>query len=178
MKRRLRADEARRQLLEEWQNVSALELTTNDYITCCINSVNLKNRLGDIETNCRDRLHVWLLRIVGALTAPTSMALACRWRSRPQHQKLTYDTQSRRCRHLFHERARDVRSASVDNHHPEPADHRMTEDRAQHGEWQTAARRRSISAPCGHAAASAIRAQRPAGNRVWPPPHRRVAQSI
>src|SRR5262245_13107811 len=86
---RFDADEARRQLLEEWQNVSALELTTNDYITCCINSVNLKNRLGDIETNCRDRLHVWLLRIVGALTAPTSMALACRWRSRPQHQKRT-----------------------------------------------------------------------------------------
>src|SRR6266404_7044636 len=31
----------------------------------------------------------WLLRIVGALTAPTSMALTCRWRSRPQHQKQT-----------------------------------------------------------------------------------------
>jgi hypothetical protein len=57
--------EARPQLLEEWQNVSALELTTNDYIPCRINSVNLKNRLGDIETNCRDRLHGWLLRIVG-----------------------------------------------------------------------------------------------------------------
>src|SRR5262249_54302157 len=61
------ADEARGQLLKEWQNVSALELTTNDYITGSINSVDLKNRLGDIETNCRDRLHVWLLRIVGAL---------------------------------------------------------------------------------------------------------------
>src|SRR5262249_36204534 len=68
---------------------------TNDLITCCINSVNLKNRLGDIETNCRDRLHVWLLRIVGALTAPTSMALACRWRSRPQHQKRTYAAQQK-----------------------------------------------------------------------------------
>src|SRR5262245_35699691 len=83
------ANEARRQLLKEWQNVSALELTTNDYITCCINSVNLKNRLGDIETDCCDRLHVWLLRIVGALTAPTSMALPRRWGSRPQHQKRT-----------------------------------------------------------------------------------------
>src|SRR5260370_38566799 len=81
------ADEARRQPLKEWQNVPALELTANDYITCRVNSVDLKNRLGDIETNCRDRLHVWLLRIVGALTAPTSMALACRWRRRPQHQK-------------------------------------------------------------------------------------------
>src|SRR5258705_4429724 len=81
------ADEARRQPLKEWQNVPALELTANDYITCRVNSVDLKNRLGDIETNCRDRLHVWLLRIVGASTAPTSMALPCRWRSRPQHQK-------------------------------------------------------------------------------------------
>jgi hypothetical protein len=27
--------------------------------------------------------------IVGALTAPTSLALMCRWRSRPQHQKQT-----------------------------------------------------------------------------------------
>jgi hypothetical protein len=78
-----------RQLLKEWQNVPALELTANDYITYRVNSVDLKNRLGNIETDCRDRLHVWLLRIVGALTAPTSMALPCRWRSRPQHQKRT-----------------------------------------------------------------------------------------
>jgi hypothetical protein len=35
-------------------------------------------------------LHVWLLSIVGALTAPTFMALARRWRSRPQHQKRTW----------------------------------------------------------------------------------------
>src|SRR5262245_42044915 len=81
------ADKARRQLLKEWYNVPALELTANDYITCRVNSVDLKNRLRDIETDCRDRLHVWLLRIVGASTAPTSMALPCRWRSRPQHQK-------------------------------------------------------------------------------------------
>src|SRR5690349_20095049 len=87
------ADEARRQPLKEWQNVPALELTANDYITCRVNSVDLKNRLGDIETDCRDRLHVWLLRIVGALTAPTSMALPCRWRSRPQHQKPTFALQ-------------------------------------------------------------------------------------
>src|SRR5216684_1691206 len=81
------ADEARRQPLKEWQNVPTLELTANDYITCRVNSVDLKNRLGDIETDCRDRVHGWLLRIVGALTAPTSMALPCRWRSRPQHHK-------------------------------------------------------------------------------------------
>src|SRR5262249_18488741 len=87
------ANEAWRQLLKEWQNVTALELTANDDITCRINSVDLKNRLSDIETDGRDRLHVWLLRIVGALTAPTSMALPCRWRSRPQHQKRTYAPQ-------------------------------------------------------------------------------------
>src|SRR5215813_2834662 len=87
------ANEAWRQLLKEWQNVTALELTANDDITCRINSVDLKNRLSDIETDGRDRLHVWLLRIVGALTAPTSMALPCRWRSRPQHQKRTYASQ-------------------------------------------------------------------------------------
>src|SRR6476659_8747838 len=89
----LNTNEARRQPLKKWQNVPALELTANDYITCRVNSVDLKNRLGDFETNCRDRLHVWLLRIVGALTAPTSMALPCRWRSRPQHQKPTYAVQ-------------------------------------------------------------------------------------
>src|SRR5215831_16919245 len=91
------ANEAWRQLLKEWQNVTALELTANDDITCRINSVDLKNRLSDIETDGRDRLHVWLLRIVGALTAPTSMALPCRWRSRPQHQKRTRAPQQNRC---------------------------------------------------------------------------------
>src|SRR5207244_10911256 len=83
------ADEARRQPLKEWQNVPALELAANDHITCRVNSVDLKNRLCDVETDCRDCLHVWLLRIVGALPVPTSMALPCRWRSRPQHQKRT-----------------------------------------------------------------------------------------
>src|SRR6516225_3752189 len=87
------ADEARRQPLKEWQNVPTLELTANDYITCRVNPVDMKNRLCDVETDCRDRLHIWLLRIVGALTAPTSMALQCRWRSRPQHQKRTYAMQ-------------------------------------------------------------------------------------
>src|SRR5207253_4152004 len=91
-------NEARRQLLKEWQNVPALKPAANDYITCSVNSVDLKNRLGDVETDCRDRLHVWLLRIVGALTAPTSMALPCRWRSRPQHQKPTCDREQSQSR--------------------------------------------------------------------------------
>jgi hypothetical protein len=47
--------------------------------------VHLKDRLGDVETDCRDRLHNWTPPNRGALAAPTSMALTCRWRSRPQH---------------------------------------------------------------------------------------------
>src|SRR5262249_9573831 len=43
------ADKARRQLLKEWYDVPALELTANDYITCRVNSVDLKNRLRDIS---------------------------------------------------------------------------------------------------------------------------------
>src|SRR5215211_456329 len=104
------ADEARRQLLKEWQNVPALKLTANDYITCRVNSVDLKNRLSDIETDCRDRLHVWLLRIVGASTAPTSMALACRWRSRPQHQKRTLVQRDRMCQVFLRFGAGDART--------------------------------------------------------------------
>jgi hypothetical protein len=52
-------------------------------------AVHLKDRLRNIETDRCDSLHDWLLRIVGALTAPTSLALMCQWRSRPQHQKRT-----------------------------------------------------------------------------------------
>jgi hypothetical protein len=74
--------DTRRQLLEEGQHVAPLELTTHDHIAPRIDAVNLKDRLCDIETDCRDCLHVWLLRIVGALAAPTSMALTCRGRSR------------------------------------------------------------------------------------------------
>src|SRR6476469_2370060 len=81
-----KANEARRQLLEERQDIATLQLTANDHLPGSINAVHLKDRLGDVETDCRDRLHVLLLRIVGALTAPTSMALTCRGRSRPQHQ--------------------------------------------------------------------------------------------
>ena len=60
-----------------------LQLTADDHLASSINAVHLKDRLGDVETDCRNRLRSWLLRIVGALTAPTSMALTCRWRSRP-----------------------------------------------------------------------------------------------
>jgi hypothetical protein len=57
--------------------------------------MDLEYRFGDIETDCRNRLHDWLLQIVGALTAPTFMALTCRWRSRPQHHKRTHAPQQK-----------------------------------------------------------------------------------
>src|SRR6476660_10517184 len=86
---RLDPNQARWQLLEEPQNRAALQLTADDHPPFRINAVHLKYRLRNVETYSRDRLHDWLLQIVGALTAPTSMALMCRWRSRPQHQKRT-----------------------------------------------------------------------------------------
>src|ERR1700733_12688143 len=84
------ADQARWQLLKEYQHVTPLELTADDDIASRIDAMNLKDRLRNVETECRDRLHVWLLRIVGALTAPTSMALTCRGGGRPQHQLPTF----------------------------------------------------------------------------------------
>src|SRR5262245_25037836 len=86
----LHTNEARRHFLEERQDVATLPLTAEDHLAIGVNAVHLKTRLGDVETDCLNCLHVWLLSIVGALTAPTFMALACRWRSRPQHQKRTF----------------------------------------------------------------------------------------
>src|SRR5262249_51224075 len=80
----------RRHFLEERQDVATLQLTAEDHLAIGVNAVHLKTRLGDVETDCLNCLHVWLLSIVGALTAPTFMALARRWRSRPQHQKRTF----------------------------------------------------------------------------------------
>src|SRR5450830_1289085 len=87
------ADQARRLLPEERQDVTPLQLPADDDLNFRINAVDLENRLGDVETDCRDRLHAWLLQIVGALTAHTFMALTCRWRSRPQHHKRTHAPQ-------------------------------------------------------------------------------------
>jgi hypothetical protein len=72
--------------------IAPLQLPPDNYLALRINAVDLKHRLGDIETDGRDRLHVWLLKIVGALTAHTFMALTCLWRSRPQHQKQALHT--------------------------------------------------------------------------------------
>src|SRR6266496_3203162 len=53
----LDADETRRQLLEESSDVTALQLAPDDHIAFQVDAMDLKNRLCDIETNCRDRLH-------------------------------------------------------------------------------------------------------------------------
>jgi hypothetical protein len=66
---------------------STLQLTADDHFAIVIDAVDLKYRLGNVETDCRDRLHDLAPPNRGGLTARTSMALTCRWRSRPQHQQ-------------------------------------------------------------------------------------------
>jgi hypothetical protein len=43
--------------LKERQDVATLQLAGDDHLTSGIHSVDLKDRLGDVETVCRDRLH-------------------------------------------------------------------------------------------------------------------------
>jgi hypothetical protein len=47
--------------LKERQDRAALQLAADNHLTRGINSVNLEDRLGDVETDCRDRLHGSLL---------------------------------------------------------------------------------------------------------------------
>jgi hypothetical protein len=54
----LDTDEARRQLLKESQHTTPLQLPPNDHLAIDVNAMDLKHRLRDIETDCRDRLHV------------------------------------------------------------------------------------------------------------------------
>jgi hypothetical protein len=51
-------DQAGLQLLKERQDVATLQLTADDHFAIVINAVDLKYRLGNVETDCRDRLHV------------------------------------------------------------------------------------------------------------------------
>src|SRR4030095_9468112 len=81
-------DQARRQLLEERQNAAPPQLTADNHLALRINAMDLKHRLGDVETDSRNRLHVGSSE-TGPSKTPTFMALACRWRSRPQHQERT-----------------------------------------------------------------------------------------
>src|SRR4029077_20735010 len=94
----LNADQAWRQLLEECQDITSLQLAADHHLACRVNAVDLKNRLRDVETDRRDLVHAALLRIVVAPAATTSMALTCRWRSRPQHHDRTFPARIRRPR--------------------------------------------------------------------------------
>jgi hypothetical protein len=53
----LDANQARWQLLKERQHVATLQLAADNHPAGGINSVDLENRLGDVETDCRDHLH-------------------------------------------------------------------------------------------------------------------------
>jgi hypothetical protein len=55
--------------------------------TCCINTVNLKNPLRDVQSN-RANVHLGRLPF-WRLSKNLHGTLRCRWRSRPQHQKRT-----------------------------------------------------------------------------------------
>ena len=58
--RRLNAHQARWQLPEERENIAPLQLPADDHLASGINAMHLKDRLGDIETDCRNYLHAWL----------------------------------------------------------------------------------------------------------------------
>jgi hypothetical protein len=47
-------DQTRRQLLKERQNIAPLQLTTDHHFAGSINAMNLKDRFGDVETDCRN----------------------------------------------------------------------------------------------------------------------------
>jgi hypothetical protein len=44
------------QFLEERQDGATLQLAADDHLASSINAVHLKDRFGDVETDCRDRL--------------------------------------------------------------------------------------------------------------------------
>src|SRR4029453_6227836 len=67
----------------------ALQLGADDHLSRPIDAVDLKHRLGNVETDCRDRFHGWLPITATAPAAVTSTALTRRRESRPQHQRRT-----------------------------------------------------------------------------------------
>jgi hypothetical protein len=79
------ADDARRQLLEEWQEPGGASVVGAQAHSLERPHRGPGDRLGDIETDRCDRLHAWLRRIVVTSTATMALALTCRWRSGPQH---------------------------------------------------------------------------------------------
>jgi hypothetical protein len=74
-------DQACRQLGEEWKQLPASNLPPNNYGAALVDSVNLKYRLHDVQTD-RDRLTHALLHLCESLPLP-------RGESRPKHQQQT-----------------------------------------------------------------------------------------
>jgi hypothetical protein len=62
--------QARWQLLKECQHIAPLELASKDDKALRIDTVDLKNRLRDVGPIVVIVCMTWLLRIMGALTAP------------------------------------------------------------------------------------------------------------
>src|SRR5215468_2242250 len=55
--------------------MAAFQLAADDHIARGVNAVDLKNRLRDIETDCRNPLHGWLPRTVATPSATTQWHL-------------------------------------------------------------------------------------------------------
>jgi hypothetical protein len=79
-------NQARSQLLKERENIATLQPPTDNYLAGSINAMDLKERLAISRPIVVTACMFSSSEIVRASTAPTSMALACRWRSRPQHR--------------------------------------------------------------------------------------------
>ena len=47
--------------MKEREDIAAPQLTADDHLALRVDTVDLKNRLCDIETDCRDRVHDELL---------------------------------------------------------------------------------------------------------------------
>src|SRR5262249_16740913 len=65
----LHTDKARRHLRKESQHIAPFQFAANDHLAISINAMHLKNRLRNIETDCLNCLHDWLLSIVGGLNS-------------------------------------------------------------------------------------------------------------
>ncbi len=91
------SNKARVKLPQKRQNLATLLLLANDNVTICINTVNLKNRLGSVQSDCCNLFHGRLLFRWLRQQQP-SWHLDAGGRSRPQHhQEQTFDDSSPQC---------------------------------------------------------------------------------
>jgi hypothetical protein len=65
----LDANQARWQFLKERNDVATLQLAANNHLPGGINAVHLEDPLGNVETDCRDRLHGQLVLNRGSLNS-------------------------------------------------------------------------------------------------------------